>query len=58
MSLFRNHPNVEVTLFDLLNYINAGISHQKTVIKQVFQQTVRVTAGYSKLVTYKLTVYK
>ena len=52
-SLFRDHPNIMISLLDLLKFLNAGIAHQKAAIGDVLQHTFRETNGYSKILEDK-----
>ena len=42
--LFKNHPNAEYTLYDLLGYLNAGIKDEEE-IKRAVKQSFRETNG-------------
>ena len=51
--LFKEHPNIMLTLFDLLNFLNASIMQKKAAIKRVLQHTFKDTYGYSKIIQDK-----
>ena len=47
--LFKNHPNAEYTLYDLLGYLNAGIKDKEEEIKRAVKQSFRETNGKSSI---------
>ena len=52
-NLFKDHPNIMLTLFDLLNFLNAGIVNEKPAFKRVLQHTFKATNGYSNIMQDK-----
>ena len=43
--LFKNHPNSEYTLYDLLGYLNVGNTDKEEEIKRAVKQSFRETNG-------------
>ena len=43
--LFKNHPNAEYTLYDLLGYLNVGIKDKEEEIKRAVKRSSRETNG-------------
>ena len=45
INYLKNHPNAEYTLYDLLGYLNAGITDKEEEIKRAIKQSFRETNG-------------
>ena len=49
IDLLKDHPNIMLTPFDLLNFLTAVIVNEKAAFKRVLQHTFKATNGYSKI---------